>query len=192
MRLMRLMLVGFFLLGAVGCTPKPQTIRLDPPVKQDAAQAAGDVALGLAVVDVRPGDKLGTMNDAHGKVVDVSTADGSEAAIHRRLSEALARKGFRVKPLSDDDPRKLVVELRELTYGASKRAFDFDVSLAAAVSAKASNGEESFSRTYNVSQQKGTGDPPTEPESTQLVNQGIGLALDDLLNDAELMALLRQ
>jgi uncharacterized lipoprotein YajG len=189
---MRLTLVGLSLLGAVGCTPKPQTIRLDPPVKADAAQAVGDIAIGLAVVDVRPGDKLGTMNDAHGKVVDVSTAAGSEAAIQQRISEALARKGFKVKPLSDDDPRQLVVELRELSYGASKRAFDFDVSLAAAVSAKARNGEESFSRTYNVTQRKGTGDPPTEPESTQIVNAGLALALDDLLADAELLALLRQ
>jgi uncharacterized lipoprotein YajG len=192
MHIIRLTLVGLFLLGAAGCTPKPQTIRLDPQVKQDAAQAAGDLALGLAVVDIRPGDKLGTMNDAHGKVVDVSTADGSEAAIQRRLTEALERKGFKVKPLSDDDPRSLVVELRELSYGASKRAFDFDVSLGAAVSAKARNGQESFSRTYNVSQRKGVGDPPTEPESTQMVNAGIALALEDLLSDAELLALLKQ
>ncbi|HEU5284596.1 MAG TPA: YajG family lipoprotein [Burkholderiales bacterium] len=192
MHLMRLTLAGLLVLAAAGCTPKPQTIRVDPPVKQDAAQAAGDVAVGLAVIDLRPGTKLGTMNDAHGKVVDVSTADGSAAAIQQRLSEALARKGFRVKPLSDDDPRRLVVELRELSYGAEKRAFDFDVSLAAAVSAKANNGDESFLRTYNVSQRKAVGDPPTEPESTQIVNTGLGLALDDLLNDSELIAMLRQ
>jgi uncharacterized lipoprotein YajG len=189
---MRLTFAGLLLLGAAGCTPKPQTIRVDPPVKQDAAQAAGDVAVGLAVIDLRPGTKLATMNDAHGKVVDVTTADGSAAAIQQRLSEALARKGFRVKALSDDDPRRLVVELRELSYGAEKRAFDFDVSLAAAVSAKANNGDESFLRTYNVSQRKAVGDPPTEPESTQIVNAGLGLALDDLLNDTELMAMLRQ
>jgi uncharacterized lipoprotein YajG len=192
MHLIRLTLAGLLALGAAGCTPKPQTIRVDPPVRQDASQTASDVAIGLAVLDLRPGSKLGTMNDAHGKVVDVSTADGSASAIQQRLSEALARKGFRVKPLADDDPRKLVVELRELSYGAEKRAFDFDVSLAAAVSAKANNGDESFLRTYNVSQRKAVGDPPTEPESTQIVNAGLGLALEDLLNDDELIAMLRQ
>lgn len=193
MHLIRLTLVGLFLLGVVGCAPpKPQTVRVDPPVQQDAAQAAGDIAIGLAVVDLRPGDKLGTMNDAHGKVVDVSTADGSAAAIQRRLSEALAAKGFRVKPLSDDDPRKLVVELRELSYGANRRAFDYDVSLAAGVSAKARNGEESFLRKYDVTQRKGVGDPPSEPESTKMVNDGLAMALDDLLSDAELLGMLRQ
>jgi uncharacterized lipoprotein YajG len=192
MHLIRLTLAGLLALGAAGCTPKPQTIRVDPPVRQDTSQTAGDVAIGLAVLDLRPGSKLGTMNDAHGKVVDVSTADGSASAIQQRLSEALARKGFRVKPLSDDDPRKLVVELRELSYGAEKRAFDFDVSLAAAVSAKANNGDESFLRTYNVSQRKAVGEPPKEPESTQIVNAGLGLALEDLLNDDELIAMLRQ
>jgi uncharacterized lipoprotein YajG len=189
----RYTLVGLFLVGAGGCaTPKPQTVRLDPPVQQEAAQAAGDIALGLAVFDLRPGDKLGTLNDAHGKFVDVSTADGSAAAIRRRLSEALAAKGFRVKPLSDDEPRKLVVELRELRYGANRRAFAYDVSLAAVVSAKARNGEDSFLRNYNVSQRKGVGDPPSEPESTQMVNQGLAMALDDLLSDADLMVMLRQ
>ncbi len=193
MHLIRYTLVGLFLVGAGGCaTPKPQTVRVDPPVQQDAAQAAGDIAIGLAVVDLRPGDKLGTLNDAHGKVVDVSTADGSAAAIQRRLSEALAAKGFRVKPLSDDDPRKLVVELRELSYGASRRAFDYDVALAAGVSAKASNGEESFLRKYEVTQRKGQGDTPSEPESTQMVNKGLAMALEDLLSDAELMAMLKQ
>ncbi|HEY7759312.1 MAG TPA: YajG family lipoprotein [Burkholderiales bacterium] len=193
MHAIRFALVGLFLVGAVGCaTPKPQTVRVDPPVQQDAAQAAGDIAIGLAVVDLRPADKLGTLNDAHGKVVDVNTAEGSTAAIQRRLTEALAAKGFRVKPLSDDDPRKLVVELRELSYGANRRAFNYDVSLAAGVSAKASNGEESFLRKYEVTQRKGQGDPPSEPESTKIVNDGLAMALDDLLSDAELLALLKQ
>lgn len=192
MQLVRLTLVGLFLVGAAGCTPKPQTVRLDPPLQQDAAQAAGDVAIGLAVVDMRPGDRLGTMNDAHGKVVDVSTSGSTTAGIQKRLSEALAAKGFRVKPLSDEDPRKLVVELRELTYGADKKAFTYDVSLQAAVSAKARNGEESFLRNYNVAQRKGVGDPPSEPESNQMVNAGLAMALEDLLSDAELLALLKQ
>jgi uncharacterized lipoprotein YajG len=192
MQLVRLTLVGLFLVGAAGCTPKPQTVRLDPPLQQDAAQAAGDIAIGLAVVDMRPGDRLGTMNDAHGKVVDVSTSGSTTAGIQKRLSEALAAKGFRVKPLSDEDPRKLVVELRELTYGADKKAFTYDVSLQAAVSAKARNGEEAFLRNYNVAQRKGVGDPPSEPESNQMVNAGLALALEDLLSDAELLALLKQ
>jgi len=193
MHAIRFTLVGLFLVGgAGGATPKPQTVRVDPPVQQDAAQTAGDIAIGLAVVDLRPADKLGTLNDAHGKVVDVNTADGSTAAIQRRLTEALAAKGFRVKPLSDDDPRKLVVELRELSYGADRKAFNYDVSLAAGVSVKASNGEESFLRNYQVTQRKGQGDAPSEPESTKIVNDGLAMALDDLLSDAELLALLKQ
>ena len=192
MQLVRLTLVALFLVGAAGCTPKPQTVRLDPPLQQDAAQVAGDIAIGLAVVDMRPGDRLGTMNDAHGKVVDVSTSGSTTAGIQKRLSEALAAKGFRVKPLSDEDPRKLVVELRELTYGADRKAFTYDVSLQAQVSAKARNGEESFLRNYNVAQRKGVGDPPSEPESNQMVNEGLALALEDLLSDAELLALLKQ
>ena len=192
MQLVRLTLVALFLVGAAGCTPKPQTVRLDPPLQQDAAQVAGDIAIGLAVVDMRPGDRLGTMNDAHGKVVDVSTSGSTTAGIQKRLSEALAAKGFRVKPLSDEDPRKLVVELRELTYGADRKAFTYDVSLQAQVSAKARNGEESFLRNYNVAQRRGVGDPPSEPESNQMVNAGLALALEDLLSDAELLALLKQ
>ena len=192
MQLVRLTLVALFLVGAAGCTPKPQTVRLDPPLQQDAAQVAGDIAIGLAVVDMRPGDRLGTMNDAHGKVVDVSTSGSTTAGIQKRLSEALAAKGFRVKPLSDEDPRKLVVELRELAYGADRKAFTYDVSLQAEVSAKARNGEESFLRNYNVAQRRGVGDPPSEPESNQMVNAGLALALEDLLSDAELLALLKQ
>ena len=192
MQLVRLTLVAMFMVGAAGCTIKPQTVRLDPPLQQDAAQVAGDIAIGLAVVDMRPGDRLGTMNDAHGKVVDVSTSGSTTAGIQKRLSEALAAKGFRVKPLSDEDPRKLVVELRELTYGADRKAFTYDVSLQAQVSAKARNGEESFLRNYNVAQRRGVGDPPSEPESNQMVNAGLALALEDLLSDAELLALLKQ
>src|SRR5688572_10200706 len=89
---------------AIGCAPKPQNIRINPQVRTEApqsaaSQAAEGVALGLAVVDVRRDDKLGTMDDASGKLVDVKTTEGSAGVIQQRVSDALTAKGFKVEPL---------------------------------------------------------------------------------------------
>ena len=194
MRVLRLTvptLVGVLVIGAAGCQMTAQTVRLDPPVKLQPGEDASGTVVGLAVIDIRGDQQLGTIEDATGTTFPVRTAEGSAAAINQRVSEALTRKGFKVKPLSDDDPASLVVELRELRYGSKKDRYDWGLSLGASVSAKAKNGLETYARTFNLAQEKGMGRPPTEKDSTYWVNEGVAQALDDMLNDAELLNMLR-
>jgi len=193
MRVLRLTvptLVGVLVVGAAGCQMTAQTVRLDPPVKAQPGEVASGAVVGLEVFDIRPDQQLGTVEDAQGATYRVSTAEGSAAAIKQRVSDALTRKGFKVKPLSDDDPASLVVELRELRYGSTKDKYNWGLSLNAVVSAKAKKGLETYARTYTLAQQKGMGAPPTQKDTTYWVNEGVAQALDDMLNDSELLAML--
>lgn len=193
MRVLRLTvptLVGVLVIGAAGCQMTAQTVRLDPPVKLQPGEVASGAVVGLAVVDIRGDQQLGTIEDAQGTIFPVSTAEGSAAAIKQRVSDALTRKGFKVQPLSDDDPASLVVELRDLRYGSTKDKYNWGLSLKASVSAKAKKGLETYARTYNLAQEKGMGAPPSQKDSTFWVNEGVAQALDDMLNDPDLLAML--
>ena len=174
-----------------GCSPKPQMVRLSPPVSTKASEAdRGSQPIGVAAFDVRPAQKLGIITDAHDHQVDVSTTGDTTTALYDSVTQALGRAGFRSKPMGSDDPATLRVELQELTFSSLKQPFDFDTALKVGVSAKARNGNDSYERTFTVSQRRPGGAPPSEAETNRMVNDALGIALSDMLADQELTTLL--
>lgn len=179
-----------FIAGS-GCTPKPQMVRLSPPVSTKASETdRGSQTIGVAAFDVRPAQKLGIITDAHDHQVDVSTTGDTAAALYESVTQALGRAGFKSKPMGSDDPATLEVELRELTFSSLKQPLDYDTTLKVGVSAKARNGNDSYERTFTVNQRKPGGAPPSDAETNRMVNDALGIALSDMLADQELATLL--
>ena len=174
-----------------GCIPRPQLVRLAPPVSVKAAEGGGPGAtVGVAAFDVRPDQKLGIITDAHDHKDPVSITGDAAAGLYDSVTQAMGRMGYKAKPLAEDDPITLRVELRELSFNALKRAVDFEITIKVVVSANARNGVDTHDRAFSVSQRKLAGGPPTEVETTRIVNDAVGLALSDLLADQELTGLL--
>ena len=178
-------------IALVGCIPRPQLVRLAPPVSTAGSVGQG-ATVGVATFDVRSEPKLGIITDAHDNKVPVTVNRDAAAALYQSVTQALARMGYKPKPLADSDRVALVVELRELSFNALKRALDFEITLKVVMSANARNGVETYDREFTVNQRKLVGAPTTEAETTSMVNDAVGLALSDMLADTDLTSVLRR
>ena len=134
--------------------------------------------------------KLGEIGDPNTKMVDVSVEEDPSAAVYERLQEALTKLGFSVVPYSDAMERKLQVEIRSLELKSVKTPFTFETELRAVLGARAANGLEYYDRQFNVRTRKDGAAPPFEKDSTMLVNTAVSQALEDMLADEQLLALL--
>jgi uncharacterized lipoprotein YajG len=175
---------------AQGCTLKPQYLRIDPVVKVKESQIGNGRTIGLRVSDARPDKKLGEVGDPDRKMVDVRVEEDPSPAIYKRVKDALTGMGFSVQPSSDAMVSSLDITIRKFDLQSEKQALTFETELRAEVSAHVANGSESYDRQFNVRTRRESAGPPYEKDSTQLVNTAMSQALDDLLADQDLLAVL--
>ncbi len=189
-RILFVLTVAGMVTAIQGCALKPQNLRIDPPVKVSDAAVGNGRIIGLGVTDARTNMKLGEIGDPNNKMVDVSVNENPSAAVYNRLQQALTKLGFSVVPYSDAMERTLQVELRDLELNSVKTALTFETELRAAVGARVANGPEYYDRQFHVRTRKDGAAPPFEKDSTMLVNNAVSQALEDMLADAQLLALL--
>jgi len=173
-----------------GCSLKPQYLRIDPEVKVKEAQIGDSKTVGLLVSDSRSDKKLGEVGDPDRKMVDVRVEEDPSPAIYEQVKQALTRLGFSVQPYSETMDRTLEVKVKNLELKSVKKPLTFDTELRAEVAAHAVNANEYYDRQFNVRTRKDGAAPPFEKDSSLLVNTAVSQALEDLLADEELIAML--
>ncbi len=164
-------------MGMQGCSLKHQNLRIGKEV-------------GLRVSDARPDKKLGEVGDPDRKMVDVRVDEDPSPAIYERVKQALNKQGFSVQPFSETMDRTLDIKIRKLELQSVKKPLTFDTELRAEVAAHAVNANEFYDRQFNVRTRKDAAAPPFEKDSTLLVNTAVSQALEDLLADEQLLAML--
>lgn len=173
-----------------GCSLKPQNLRIDPEVKVKEAQVGDGKMVGLRVSDSRSDKKLGEVGDPDRKMVEVRVDEDPGPAIYDRVQLALIKLGFSVQPYSETMDRTLDIQIRNLELKSVKKPLTFDTELRAEVAAHAVNSNEYYDRQFNVKTRRDGAAPPFEKDSTRLVNTALSQALEDLLADEELLAML--
>ena len=173
-----------------GCSLKTQYLRIDPEVKVKEAQIGDSKTVGLLVSDSRSDKKLGEVGDPDRKMVDVRVEEDPSPAIYEQVKQALTRLGFSVQPYSETMDRTLEVKVKNLELKSVKKPLTFDTELRAEVAAHAVNANEYYDRQFNVRTRKDGAAPPFEKDSSLLVNTAVSQALEDLLADEELIAML--
>ena len=173
-----------------GCSLKTQYLRIDPEVKVKEAQIGDSKTVGLLVSDSRSDKKLGEVGDPDRKMVDVRVEEDPSPAIYEQVKQALTRLGFSVQPYSETMDRTLEVKVKNLELKSVKKPLTFDTELRAEVAAHAVNANEYYDRQFNVRTHKDGAAPPFEKDSSLLVNTAVSQALEDLLADEELIAML--
>jgi len=173
-----------------GCSLSAQTVRLAPQVQVAQSDVGQGKLIGLDVNDARPDKKAGIIGDENIKFVTVAAEDGPPSAVYREAAEALIRLGFRVEPASDASVRVLRIQLTELEYQSLKRPFTFDTEAKVTVAAVARNTHDRFERRYETEETSTSGSPPSQSEVARTINSQVSKALDDVLSDRQLIALL--
>lgn len=175
---------------AQGCTLKQQNLHIDPEVKVKADRIGDDKLVGLRVADERTVKKLGEVGDPDRKMVDVVVDEDPTPAIYERVKQALVQRGFSVQPYNDMMDRTLDINIRKLELQSVKKPLTFETELRAEVAAHAVNSSSYYDRQFNVRTHKDGAAPPYQKDSTALVNTALSQALEDLLADEELIAML--
>lgn len=173
-----------------GCTLKPQYLQIDPPVKVKSAQVGSGKTVGLRVSDERASKKLGEVGDPDRKMVDVFVEEDPSPAIYKRVEQALTRMGFKVQPYTESMDSTLAITINNLELQSEKQPLTFDTELRAEVAAHAVNSSSTYDRQFNVRTRRNGAAPPYRKDSAKLVNTALSQALEDLLSDEQLLALL--
>jgi uncharacterized lipoprotein YajG len=175
-----------------GCALAPQTIHLAPQVQDHRSSVGQGKVVGLAVADVRPQKKVGIVGDPNAKSVEISAEDESAAGIYNATAEALRHLGFTVRQASEGVDPSLRIELRELEYQSLKLPFTFETKGRVTLAALAQNGSDRYQRTYKANKSSTSGTPPTLSDTERAINELVSMALEDMLTDEQLVAVLAQ
>ena len=175
---------------AQGCNVAPHNIRLEPSVQVHPSELGQGKVVGLEVVDSRADKKLGMVGDPQGKFIYLSLANESPEVIYKQIAQNLEKLGFSVQPLTESAERSLKVDVSDLTYESIKKPVTFDTLAKVSLEATARNGGDTYERAYNVKQEKSAGSPPSKSDESSAVNGLVSMALDDMLTDKHLLAIL--
>ena len=175
-----------------GCALHPENIRIDPTVDLPHSLVGSAKTIGVAVSDARETKKLGEVGDPNRQMYDISVNEDPSPAIYTRVSNALAKLGYKVVPYSEGMEPSLKIAVETLKLESDKRAFDFLTTLHAEVAAHARNGKESLNKRYIVNQSMNTAGPAYTSDTTRLVNGAVSTALQDMLADQLLLDMLNK
>jgi uncharacterized lipoprotein len=173
-----------------GCNVEPHNVRLAPSVKVQPSELGQNKVVGLEVVDSRADKKLGVVGDPKGKFVYLTLANETPPTIYKQVADGLEKLGFTVQPATGSEERSLKVDVTELSYESIKKPMTFDTVAKVSLAATARTEAQTYERAYNVKQEKAGGSPPSNEDDTRIVNSLVSMALEDMLTDKQLLALL--
>jgi uncharacterized lipoprotein YajG len=182
--------LGATLALSLGCTTKPQNIRLDPPLQVARSTAGQGKTVWLQIKDARPRKTLGVVGDLEAKYAHVSIEDDPSSALYQRVAAGLIGMGFAVQPTPASDNRALSVELRELDYESLRKGLTFDTQAKVAIVAVGENPSERYERLYSAGETRSAGFPPSAADNSKAVNALVSTALQDMLADDKLIGVL--
>jgi uncharacterized lipoprotein YajG len=186
------LVLGLWVLLVAGCSVRPQNIKLDPPVRVEPSTIGQGKVVWVQVNDARLRKTLGNVGNPDGKVTQVSVEHDISKTVYQRVSAALRDLGFSAQPTPGPDERSLIVELRELKYQSLKQTVTFATEASVSIAGMARNGADHYDRVYNAGEQQTGPLMPGEKEREEAVNRIVAMALEDMLNDPKLTALLTQ
>ena len=186
------LLLALLAIAAVtqGCNVEPHNVRLAPSVKVQPSELGQNKLVGLEVVDSRADKKLGVVGDPQGKFVYLTLANETPPTIYKQVADGLEKLGFTVQPATGSEERTLKVDVTELSYESVKKPMTFDTVAKVSLAATARTEAQTYERAYNVKQEKAGGSPPSNEDDTRIVNSLVSMALEDMLTDKQLLALL--
>lgn len=173
-----------------GCGPRPQNIRLDPPIEVQPSRVGQGKTVWLSVKDARPAKTLGVIGDLDGQYAHVSIEDDFTSTLYQSVSAALRSMGFAVQPTPTRDERSLRIEIRDIQYQSAKKSFTYDTDVKVSVGALVQNGTERYDRIYNAGETRTSMTQPTPEDASRAVNNAVSMSLRDMLTDDRVLGVL--
>lgn len=194
--------VIFFLLwltaGALtGCALSPQTVTLSPLIDVGMPAIGHGRTLSLRVSDQRPQQAFGSRGGIYNGTALITPRNDVAQTLQRALAERLRAAGFRVVGSEETTPLGLAVQIQRIDYRVTQAqglngVLVNNAKVTAQLQATVHSGNRSSSGQYRASSVRQVLGYPSAAANDSMINDAVTEALRQLLQDPDLLALLRQ
>ncbi|MCD6150826.1 MAG: hypothetical protein J7J70_04110 [Deltaproteobacteria bacterium] len=175
----------------VGCASLPQRLAIQPSIQT----VAGDIIvdhqeISLRVIDLRPEDQLGYLEDGHGNRQPFLSTRELDMVIDKAVAAGLRKKGF--IPLSGvhENNISLAVEIQEFNHRVSPGIVKVPVQTKISLRTTAVNGGHKLTSYYSIDKQAVLALRPGIQQNQRLVNEALTAVLEQIFQDQKLLNML--
>ena len=172
-----------------GCALSPQVVVINPDIEVNKTGTISKAAtIRLSVVDARGSVVIGQRGGIYKDTSDISTDERMAASLERNVGAALKALGYAVVSNNEGASADLTVKITSLTYVAHTEDLLDKIEVKASIQAVCQKGSKQFTGGYNATRKKDFVKVPSMEQNETIVNEAIGIALQAMLKDNDLMA----
>jgi uncharacterized lipoprotein YajG len=175
----------------VGCATLPQRLAIQPSIQMVAGDIIADhQEISLRVIDLRPEDQLGYLEDGNGNRQPFFSTQELDIVIDKAVAAGLRKKGF--IPLSGvhENNISLAVEIQEFNHRVSPGIVKVPVKTKISLRATAVNGRHKLTSYYSIDKQAVLVLRPRIQQNQRLVNEALAAVLEQIFQDQKLLNML--
>ena len=173
-----------------GCTLSPQTINIKPSLDISALPKTNSQRISIDVKDVRKDNVIGLRGGVY-KTASISTDTKTIESIYREVAAAFNSLGFVVVSNDRDNINKLIIEIDQLTYNVAQKKLIWGIELFASIKATADTAMKKSTLTLQDKRIKDYAKFPSMEQNEEMINKLVSTLLQRLLEDQEIIALLK-
>jgi uncharacterized lipoprotein len=180
--------------GLYSCALSPQSIALQPILNVPAEPIGRNRLLAVEVMDQRPQQAFGARGGVYDTALIVPRTDVAQA-IHTALTERLRASGFNITHWQPGMEPSLRVIIKHIDYVMNEAAIIGgplinEVRVRAVIEAMVSNGGQSRNGEYQASNARRQVGYLTAADNVSILNEVVAQALQQLLQDRDILDLL--
>jgi uncharacterized lipoprotein YajG len=175
----------------VGCASLPQRLAIQPSIQTVAGDIIADhQEIFLRVIDSRPENQLGYLEDGHGNCQPFLSTQELDMVIDKAVAAGLRKKGF--IPLSGvhENNISLAVEIQEFNHRVLPGIVKVPVQTKISLRTTAVNGGHKLTSYYSIDKQAVLALRPGIRQNQRLVNEALAAVLEQIFQDQKLLNIL--
>jgi uncharacterized lipoprotein YajG len=192
MKIPQTILASGVLFGALlfsGCAFNPQTVTFNRNLSLAPASIGEGKSVSVTVKDERADTALGRRGTAYGAAASINSADKMDEVIRDKFIAGLKQLGFSVDAGAD---RKVLVELRLLSYATSTGFWTGGIDTKGNVKVVVSIGSDKFEKNYRAEAEERVMVVPTAERNAELLNIILDKTLQKVFEDEEFRNFLKK
>jgi len=184
-----IMIISIMLM--VGCSSLPQRLTIQPSIQTVAGDSIADhQEISLRVIDLRPENPLGYLEDGHGNRQPFLSTQELDMVIDKAVAAGLRKKGF--IPLSGvhENNISLTVEIQQFNHRVSPGIVKVPVQTKISLRTTAVNSGRKLTSYYSIDKQAVLALRPGIQKNQRLVNGALTAVLKQIFQDQKLFNIL--
>jgi uncharacterized lipoprotein YajG len=172
------------------CTLSPQTINITPSFDVSDLEKVNSKRLWIDVTDIRKDNTIGYRGGVY-ETASISTDTKTIDSIYREIAAAFNALGFVVVSNDSANTNKLIIEIEQLSYKVTEKKILWGIELFASIKATADTAAKKSTLTLQDRRTKDYPKFPSMEQNEEIINQLVSSLLQRLLEDKEMIALLK-